>query len=1082
MASGTLKGLQHKSYNGGWKSWTAVGSATQYIGNATNHPYCLKFTVPNDNIIKAALTFSFNIVKGSTSTNSSGTISWDIRTAGPATGTSKQGTSIANGTWSVSGITASSQKKTFSTSRISSLTKGGTYYLWLTSNVLFQAYSGSSYYSGSIDYTNYTACTAPTSVTVTKTIVSPTGSFEIKWSGAEGGTNNKIVSYDVYLKVTSTGTAPTINNYDKKIWVDVTDNSTSGSTRINLSDLGISLTRGYKIVCGVVTRGWAGESYYSGIRIGKNPVRINDLPKQPTLNKSDQTIPSTSNGITVTATAGSDSYNTDLKVYYSTSKDGDKNQCTSSITINPDSGKKLTYYFWTYDGLEYSSPKSITITKNIAPTISINDTETQVTTYHALGGTGKAGSQLGYAYAIRPNITTHKTGTVKITVEMAVASSDSDTNPISPHEYSYLLPNYSSTSTSAVNLNTYDIHTAAVSKISEATRNEYNIKWRLKFVLNDGIEDSKPVNYPSGGKFYTIAHAPSLRGSYNRFKNSDIDGTKSKQIWREVRMQFYNDASTPIISVTAKANDTLLSATFNTFTSGNERYVDITLPDGIKGGSKVQITVLLTNSNKSITKKVSCTVTETAAPNMGPLTHGARIIHPFTDTGTYQISMTWPFGNYENIKTALLEYNCGTDIDKAIQFVHASDTSGSNLVIKELKKQDQVTWEKNNNGVNNTITATLDGSTAYGWKNELGQNELGYDTYAGQKTYYCQIRITNLFGKTYTSEPDNGGWLSRIFDFNETAKNLSISSIQWANPNNPTEWNSFTTGPDGNAAQEGMYLKFNLSFDLFTEEAITVQLKRKINNEESILRNKTYSKGELKYATGRTAKNNEVSLEYGPIGEISDAEKRVWSFQITNTRGTTESAGVEMKVQRQTAPDINFTSCSVDQNYKISYSFKQTDNGGGSIVNYLCDYDNKNELSSISLNNPSSDETSSGDIQLEPNVSGWETKTICIKSVSTVNGLIKLEKEYYSNYIIVYKVTPTIAYRKNQLGINTDNPDTDYIIDIRPTNENKRIRLYNGISDVIELDLSKVYNNDNNTSYPAIIVKKGTTEYTLFFD
>ena len=1082
MASGTLTGLQHKSYNGGWKSWTAVGSASQYIGNATNHPYCLKFTVPNDNIIKAALTFSFNIVKGSTSTNSSGTISWDIRTAGPSTGVSKQGDSIANGTWSVSGITESSQKKTFSTSRISSLTKGRTYYLWLTSNVLFQAYSGSSYYSGSIDYTNYTACTAPTSVTVTKTIVSPTGSFEIKWSGAEGGTNNKIVSYDVYLKVTSTGTAPTINNYDKKIWVNVTDNSTSGSTMINLSDLGISLTRGHKIVCGVVTRGWAGESYYSGIRIGKNSVRINDLPKQPTLNKSDQTIPSTSNGITVTATAGSDSYHKiPLEVYYSTSKDGNKNQCTSSITINPDSGKKLTYYFWTYDGLEYSSPKSITITKNIAPTISINDTETQVTTYNALGGTGKAGSQLGYAYAIRPNITTHKTGTVKITVEMAVASSDSDTNPISPYEYSYLLPNYSSTSTSAVNLETCDIHTAAVSKISEATRNKYNIKWRLKFVLNDGIEDSKPVNYPSGGKFYAIAHAPSLLGSYNQFKNIDLKDTKSKQIWREVRMQFYNDTSTPIISVTAKANDTLLSATFNTFTRGNECYVDITLPDGIKGGSEVQITVLLTNSNKSITKKVSCTVTETAAPNMGPLTHGARIIHPFTDTGTYQISMTWPFGNYENIETALLEYNCGTDIDKAIQFVHASDTSGGNLVIKKLKNQDQVTWKKNNNGVNNTITATLDGSTAYGWGKELG-----YDTYAGQKTYYCQIRITNLFGKTYTSEPENGGWLSRIFDFNETAKNLSISGIQWAISNtDSTEWENFNTvseTSDGNAAQEGMYLKFNLSFDLFTEEAITVQLKRKINNEESILRNKTYSKGELKYAINRTAKNNEVSLVYGPVGTISDATNRVWSFQITNARGTAESNGVKMKVQRQTAPDINFTSCSVDQNYKISYSFKQTDNGGGSIVNYLCDYDNKNELSSISLNNPSSDGTSSGDIQLEPNVSDWETKSICIKSVSTVNGLIKLEKEYYSNYIIVYKVTPTIAYRKNQLGINTDNPDIDYIIDIRPTNENKRIRLYNGISDVIELDLSKVYNNDNNTSYPAITVKKGTTEYTLFFD
>ena len=1086
MASGTLTGLQHKSYNGGWKSWTAVGSASQYIGNATNHPYCLKFTVPNDNIIKAALTFSFNIVKGSTSTNSSGTISWDIRTAGPSTGVSKQGDSIANGTWSVSGITGSSQKKTFSTSRISSLTKGRTYYLWLTSNVLFQAYSGSSYYSGSIDYTNYTACTAPTSVTVTKTIVSPTGSFEIKWSGAEGGTNNKIVSYDVYLKVTSTGTAPTINNYDKKIWIDVTDNSTSGSTMINLSDLGISLTRGYKIVCGVVTRGWAGESYYSGIRIGKNPVRINDLPKQPTLNKSDQTIPSTSNGITVTATAGSDNYNTALKVYYSTSKDGDKNQCTSSITINPDSGKKLTYYFWTYDGLEYSSPKSITITKNIAPTISINDTETQVTTYNALGGTGKAGSQLGYAYAIRPNITTHKTGTVKITVEMAVASSDSDTNPISPYEYSYLLPNYSSTSTSAVNLNTYDIHTAAVSKISEATRNEYNIKWRLKFVLNDGIEDSKPVNYPSGGKFYTIAHAPSLRGSYNRFKNSDIGGTKSKQIWREVRMQFYNDTSTPIISVTAKANDTLLSATFNTFTSGNERYVDITLPDGIKGGSKVQITVLLTNSNNSITKKVSCTVTETAAPNMGPLTHAGTIIYPFTDTGTYQISMAWPFGNYTNIETALPEYNCSTNIDKAIQFVHASDTSGSNLVIKELKKQDQVTWKKNNNGVNDTITATLDGSTAYGWENELGQNELGYDTYAGQKTYYCQIRITNLFGKTYTSEPENGGWLSRIFDFNETAKNLQISSIQWATSNtDSTVWKNFNTvseTSDGNAAQEGMYLKFNLSFDLFTEEAITVQLKRKINNEESILRNKTYSKGELKYATNRTAKNNEVSLVYGPVGTISDATNRFWSFQITNARGTAKSNDIKMKVQRQTAPDINFTSClvnynSVNKKYELKYSFEQADNGGGSITNYLY---SEGDLSGALTQ-------SQGVIQFSK--IDWDVKSICIKTISIVKPLsegdnptgplIEVKKEHYSNYIIVYNLSPTVAYRKNQLGINTAQPDNESILTIYPTSNYKKILFTNGVNEKIELDLIKSY---NNSSYPAITVKKGTTEYTLLFD
>ena len=962
-------------------------------------------------------------------------------------------------------------------SKTINLAKNTTYYIYVWSKKLSGEgpdYWGAKNWSSSAatitaTETQTTKCSAPTSVTVSKTIVSPTGSFKISWSGAKGGSNNQIVSYDVYLKVSSTGTAPKVDDYDKKIWVDVADGTTSGSKTINLSDLGIPLTRGHKIVCGVVTRGWAEKNYYSGIKIG-SPVKINQLPASPEIVSTNTKVVSASGTeVIFNVAAGSEPDGQSRTLYYATSSTGTKTKFTSPLskTLNA----AATYYFYTYDGIEYSSATSINITLNTKPVIKNIEVNT-ISTYTALNGNGIDGYQKGYADRIQPKITANEGGTLKIMVEM---SNSNNTDSTTTYDQTYTLPDYNLTSYNNVILDTYDINIAAVRKFSETIRKFTNIKWRLKFVLTDGIDDSDARYFPADGYFYTIAHAPSLRDYYNQFDNKDIKDTNKGEIWREVRMKFYNDTSTPIVSVTATATTPngkaiSLNTSVDTSTSGNERYVDITLPDGIEGGSDVQITASLTNSDKTIKKEVSCAVKETAVPNMGPLTHGARIIHPFTDTGTYQISMTWPFGNYENIETALREYNCGTDIDKAIQFVHASDTSGSNLVIKVLN------WGKNSN----TISTTLDGSTAYGWKNELGQNELGYDTYAGQKTYYCQIRIINLFGKTYTSEPENGGWLSRIFDFNETAQNLSISSIQWADPKKPTEWGTFTTGSNGNAAQEGICLKFNLNFDLFTEEAITVQLKRKINNKESILISKTYPKGELKYATGRTAKNNTVSLEYGPVGEISDTEKRVWSFQITNTRGTTESAGVEMKVQRQTAPDINFTSCSVDQNYKISYSFKQTDNGGGSIVNYLCDYDNKNELSSISLNNPSSDGTSSGDIQLEPNVSDWETKSICIKSVSTVNGLIKLEKEYYSNYIIVYKVTPTIAYRKNQLGINTDSPNTECIIDIRPTINYKKVRLYNGISDIIELDLSKVY--DDNNTYPAIVVKRGTTEYTLFFD
>ena len=1070
MATGKLTGLQHKCYNGGWNSWTNVGSASQYIGSANKYPYCLKFTVPNDNIINATLTFSFNIVKGSTSTGNSGTITWDIRTAGPATGTSKQGSSITSGTWSVSGITALSQQKTFSTSVISSLSKGVTYYLWLTSDVLFQAYSGSSYYGGSISYTNYTACSAPTTVTASG-IVTPSGTFTVSWSGASGGTNNAISSYQIYWKVSSDGSAPTTSSYTGT--KNIASTSTSGSTSITLS----SAQRGYKVVCGIVTQGTAGTSYYSGINTGGS-VKINLLPAKPTVVSTNTTVVSTSGTeVIFNVMAGSDADGQNCTLYYATSRTGSKTKFTSPLskTLNA----AATYYFYTYDGIEYSSPTSISIALNTKPVINNIEVNT-ISTYTALNGSGIDGYQKGYADAIQPKITANKGGTLKIMVEMSGSNSPTSTTS---YDYTYTLPDYNLTSHDNVVLNTYDINTAAVNKFSEEIRQSTNIKWRLKFILTDGIDDSNAKYFPAGGYFYSIAHAPSLDAPFNRFEDSNVPGTTANQIWREVRMKFYNDTSTPIVQVTATATtddgkEISLNTTFTTSVSGNNRYVDITLPDNINSNANINITASLTNTSASIIKKVSCTVTETPAPNMGPLIHAGTIIYPFTDTGTYQISMAWPFGNYEDINTALTAYNCSTSINEAIKFVHASDTSGSNSVTKVLK------WVK----ASNNITATLNGSTAYGW-----EKELGYDTYAGQKTYYCQIQITNLFGKTYTSDPESGGWLSRIFDFDEKAQSLKIESIQWANPNNPTEWNPFTTGPDGNAAQEGMYFKFNLNFKLFTKEEITVQLKRKIKDEEIISISKIYSKGELNYANNQNPASNSVSLVYGPVGNISDIEDRVWNFQIISARGTAVTDnGKTMKVQRQTAPDIDFTSCSVDQNYNISYSFKQTDSGGGSIVNYLCNYDNKNELLfSDSLSDVPSSEVSSSDgtppIKIysgtvKASVSDWEVKSICIKSVSTVNGLIKLEKECYSNYIIVYKVTPTVAYRKNQLGINTDNPNSEYIIDIRPTSGYKKIRLYDGRSDIIELDLSKVYDSNNNISYPAIAVKKGTTEYTLFFD
>ena len=981
--------------------------------------------------------------------------------------------SISGGSSAHTGLITISNGKGTARTQID-LLKNTTYYIYVWSDSLSGTGAGWGAKSWSSSAATITAteiqttkCGAPTSVTASG-IVTPSGTFTVSWSGASSGTNNAISGYRVYYRV---GATPTTSSYTG--YKDVSSTSTSGSTSFTLN----SANRGSEIVCGVITHGTAGSNYYSGIKTGGSII-INSLPSAPSVTVNKTFLTSNENSVTFSdIAAGTDANTSQTKtVWYSTSKDTNKIEITGTSLIQR-IDTSIIYYFYTYDGMEYSSAKTIEIIKNIKPIInSINGV---VPTYTFAGEDGKTETQLGYAYIILPTISVNKIGTLTVFIDME-ASNDTT----SPTNYSYTETfTHELTSYEFTPNNNYNIYTKAIAHFGSATMLNTNIKWRLRFQLSDNNEHSNIVYYPNDNKFYTIAHSAELKGVYNQFADSNIQNVLKGQVRKKVRLKFDNDTSVPNISVSAKKGNEEVKPLISTITNSSDnkfKYIDLTLPDQIAGGSTINIRVLFTDSDSQPTKisEYSQSVIETLVPTLTNFEHNAETIYPFTsnDNDKFEIKINWPFGSSYNVldNNTLKNFNCSTQKTDgvhydAIKLIHVNNENNV-FVSKHLD------WKKDSDW----LVATPSRAAMYGWNNELG-----YDTYSGIKTYSCQFQITNLFGETFTLNLNK----PRYFNFNEKAQDLMIQSIQWATSNtDSTEWKDFN---NDNLAQETMYFKFNLNFKLFTKEEITIQLKRKIKDEESISISKTYPSGssELTYASNRTAETNTVSLIYGPVGTISDTEKRVWSFQIINTRGTTESAGVEMKVQRQTAPDINFTSCSVDQNYKISYSFEQTDSGGGSIVNYLCDYDNKNELSSKSLNNPSSDGTSSGDIQLEPNVSDWETKSICIKSVSTINGLIKLEKECYSNYIIVYKISPTVAYRKNQLGINTDNPDADYIIDIRPTNKNKRIRLYNGISDVIELDLSKVYNN-NNDSCPAIVIKKETnegtskkiTEYTLLFD
>ncbi|HHV04766.1 MAG TPA: hypothetical protein GXX64_12830, partial [Bacteroidales bacterium] len=95
----------------------------------------------------------------------------------------------------------------------------------------------------------------------------------LSWSGASGGINNTISSYEIQYSDSS-------DNFTWGAWsslTTVTTTATSGSISTSPPS-----TRGHYRRFQVRTRGTAGASYYSGWKVSSNSVRRNTAPKAPT--------------------------------------------------------------------------------------------------------------------------------------------------------------------------------------------------------------------------------------------------------------------------------------------------------------------------------------------------------------------------------------------------------------------------------------------------------------------------------------------------------------------------------------------------------------------------------------------------------------------------------------------------------------------------------------------------------------------------------------------------------------------------------------------------------------------------------
>ena len=361
--------------------------------------------------------------------------------------------------------------------------------------------------SATITYTlKYTNCEPPTQINITDDIQiqKPGGSVNFFWSGDKPGNNMTISNYTIYWKV---GDAPTTSSY--------TGSATSNSSSYNFT-IPSGATRGSTYYFKIVTNGSI-SGYSSSISSAQATVKVNTLPGVPTVTVDKTRIPSTGGTVTFTVTAGSDEDTSQTKtLYYATTPDGVKTLFTSPYTT-PTLTTATNYYFWTYDGLEYSSSytnKAITV--NIAPSIS-NFNMTAIATYTP---TVQSRNYVKNIQVNAPTVTSDPAATLTYDWRFLTGAATSSSTPataetIFGHATSY---------------NNLDVTVNGVG---------FNEAYKLQLTVTDDLGESATL---ASANAFCIPAAPTVV-IYNQKANSNVATANSSHFGRYIRVKHSEENS-----------------------------------------------------------------------------------------------------------------------------------------------------------------------------------------------------------------------------------------------------------------------------------------------------------------------------------------------------------------------------------------------------------------------------------------------------------------------------------------------------------------------------------------------------------
>lgn len=787
---------------------------------------------------------------------------------------------------------------------------------------------GTASQSGSLSMTfpkQVTACSAPTSVTLSRnsrsgSIILPNETIEISWSGASGGSSNTITDYQVYYRITSNGAGPSTSTYTGTKNVDVTNGSTSGSTTITLS----GATRGYYVVAGVVTRGSAGSSYYSGIRTGGS-LKVNSLPGAPSVSASVSTVKSTGNTVTFSASAGGDSDGQSRTLYYSRTSGGSKTKFSGSVSLSISKGNN-TVYFYTYDGMEYSSATSKTISINTKPKIN--------------------------SLTINKNVLSGNNGTSGVPLVRTIASSTYSLNKtVSSYKWYYATSSTSSVSTSNPVQFSTSSSIGGYGFDGRFTRGYY---YKIGLRVGDAYEESDIV-WESRVSQLPLRVGTATNITVENSSSGYVAGTNSSQFNNSVKVHWTNP------SVPSGALNIVTARPYYTVIGGSTTYIntngslspsastEVSFSLSPSRGSQVRFGVQIIDSGDNNSNTIGPTLTRANLPYFanttlsitGPEENETITFRPYINTtplGLTSMKVTSDNGakyyadcviNDKNVTINLIQNKDKTEIetgDSALVTISAEN-------INTLLKDNRLKGNPNDPVWNDNFTNVI-------------YRFYVIDSFGNTSSNYATTKVTSIAfiqPPVFTSSENiEMGIQYYLPNLNSSDYNLSIKYPSTESTLLPKERNNDRMFNPG----EAVVFRFSFPYDYNNDvTSYQIYVSRMDDRPESVSKNEAYEGYSYVFLTEflpNAAKTEGSKLVYQyPI--VSYLQNKFLTFYIVakDSKGNLSNkiySNTYLVGCRQQNPTITLKSAAGDNTNKITINYEVNDLGGSQFANSTYKY------------------------------------------------------------------------------------------------------------------------------------------------